>query len=75
MHGRAKAEGRADDRPETILERQRVYQQKTAPVAGFYRDRRLLADVDGMGDIVQIADRIDQALAAAPGAGASKDRA
>jgi adenylate kinase len=75
MHGRAMAEGRADDRPETILERQRVYQQKTAPVAGFYRDRRILAEVDGMGEIVKIADRIDQALAAAQGAGAAKERA
>ncbi len=63
MHGRAQAEGRADDRPETILERLRVYREKTEPLAGFYRGRRLLADVDGMGDITEIADRIDQALA------------
>jgi hypothetical protein len=44
-------------------------------VAGFYRDRRILAEVDGMGEIVKIADRIDQALAAAQGAGAAKERA
>jgi adenylate kinase len=63
MHGRAQAEGRADDRPETILERLRVYREKTEPLAGFYRGRRLLADVDGMGDVTEISDRIDQALA------------
>jgi adenylate kinase len=63
MHGRALEEGRADDRPETILERQRVYRQKTEPLAGFYRGRGLLMDVDGMGDIAEVSDRIDQALA------------
>jgi adenylate kinase len=68
MHGRALAEGRADDRPETILERQRVYRQKTEPLADFYRGRRLLTDVDGMGDIAQISERIDQALASMAGA-------
>jgi adenylate kinase len=67
MHQRAIEEGRADDRPETILERLRVYRQKTEPLAGFYRDRGLLTDVDGMGDIAGIADRIDQALAASAG--------
>ena len=67
MHGRAVQEGRADDRPETFLERLRVYRQKTEPLAGFYRDRNLLTDVDGMGDVAEIADRIDQALAASAG--------
>lgn len=65
LHGRALEEGRADDRPETILERLRVYRDKTEPLAGFYRGRRLLADVDGVGDITEISDRIDQALAVA----------
>jgi len=63
MHGRAIEEGRADDRPETILERLRVYRQKTEPLAGFYRGRGILMDVDGMGDIAEISERIDQALA------------
>ena len=65
LHGRAKDEGRADDRPETILERLRVYQEKTEPLAGFYRGRRLLTDVDGMGDVNEVAERIDQALGVA----------
>jgi adenylate kinase len=74
LHGRAKDEGRSDDRPETILERLRVYQQKTEPLAGFYRGRRLLTNVDGMGDIAEIADRIDQAVGLA-GAGEARERA
>lgn len=75
MHGRSTAEGRADDRPETIRERLRVYRQKTEPLAGFYRGRKLLTDVDGMGDISKIADRIDQALAPGEAARASGARA
>lgn len=69
LHGRSKDEGRSDDRPETILERLRVYHQKTEPLADFYRGRRLLADVDGMGDVSEISDRIDQALAVAVSSG------
>jgi adenylate kinase len=71
LHGRAVEEGRLDDRPETILERLRVYQEKTEPLVGFYRGRRLLNDVDGMGDIAEISDRIDQAVGLA---GAEKTR-
>ncbi len=49
MLGRAQAEGRADDRPETIRERLRVYREKTEPLVGFYRDRDLLTEIDGVG--------------------------
>lgn len=62
LHGRSKDEGRSDDRPETILERLRVYHQKTEPLVGYYRGKGLLADVDGMGDIAEIAEKIDRAL-------------
>jgi adenylate kinase len=61
-HGRAMEEGRADDRPETVRERLRVYREKTEPLAGFYRGRGMLADVDGTGEITDISDRIDRAI-------------
>jgi adenylate kinase len=69
MLGRAEAEGRADDRPETIRERLRVYREKTEPLAGFYRDRALLANVDGVGAVEQVAARIDEALTSVRRAG------
>jgi adenylate kinase len=69
MLRRADAEGRADDRPETIRERLRVYREKTEPLAGFYRDRDLLADVDGVGEVEQVAARIDEALTSVRRAG------
>ncbi len=74
LHGRSKEEGRADDRPDTILERLRVYHQKTEPLADFYRTRRLLADVDGMGDVSDISERIDQALSVPRSAAAGQAR-
>jgi len=62
LHGRSNEEHRTDDRPDTILERLRVYHSKTEPVIGFYRERGLLADVDGIGDVDEIARKIDRAL-------------
>jgi adenylate kinase len=62
MLGRSQAEGRADDRPETIRERLRVYREKTEPLVGFYRQRDLVADVDGVGSVPEIAGRVDHAL-------------
>ena len=64
MAGRAKAEGRADDRPETIRERLRVYREKTEPLQAFYAERGLLAGVDGVGTVEDVAARVDDALAA-----------
>ncbi len=69
MLSRARAEGRADDRPETIRERLRVYREKTEPLAGFYTERGLLADVDGVGSIEEVAARVDEALASVRNAG------
>ena len=69
MLGRASAEGRSDDRPETIRERLRVYREKTEPLVGFYRDRDLIVDVDGVGSVPEVASRIDEALRAVRRAG------
>jgi adenylate kinase len=62
LTGRARDEGRADDRPETIRERLRVYREKTEPLVGYYRERDLVADVDGVGTMKEIAGRVDDAL-------------
>ena len=69
MQGRAGVEGRADDRPGAVVERLRVYREKTEPLAGFYRDRALLAEVDGVGSVEEVAGRIDEALTSVRRAG------
>ena len=38
---------RADDREEVVRERLRVYREKTAPLIGYYGDRRLLRQING----------------------------
>ncbi len=60
--GRAQAEGRADDNPESVRKRLQVYNDSTAPVIGFYADRGTLARIDGVGSMDEITARILGAL-------------
>jgi adenylate kinase len=55
---RAQVEGRADDTEEVIRRRQQVYDEQTAPLIAVYRERGILRDVDGMGEIDEVTDRI-----------------
>jgi adenylate kinase len=59
---RAELEGRSDDNAETIRKRLRVHQQQTAPLVDYYRERGILAEVDAVGSVDEIADRIEEAL-------------
>ncbi|WP_308467532.1 adenylate kinase [Rathayibacter soli] len=61
---RAHEQGRADDTEGAIRHRQQVYLRETAPLIEVYRERGLLIEVDGLGDVDEIADRIRGALAA-----------
>jgi adenylate kinase len=65
---RFKAEGRADDNPETVRKRLQVYAQQTAPVADYYAQRGLLSEIDGVGAIETIGARLLAALQARPAA-------
>ena len=62
--GRAAAEGRKDDTPETVRERLRVYAEQTAPVAEHFKAIGRLRIVDGVGDVDAVFKRI---IAALPG--------
>jgi adenylate kinase len=59
---------RPDDQPETIRNRLSVYHEQTAPLKAYYRQRGVYHEVDGVGDIEAIHERIvttlDQAAAA-----------
>ncbi|MDE2054496.1 MAG: adenylate kinase [Xanthomonadaceae bacterium] len=61
---RFEQEHRADDNPETVRKRLAVYAEQTAPVADFYAQRGLLTEIDGVGDIDAIGDRVLAALRA-----------
>ncbi|MBN6152104.1 adenylate kinase [Xanthomonas sp. AmX2] len=60
--GRAKAEGREDDNPESVRKRLQVYNDSTAPVIGFYDKRGTLARVDGVGSQDDVLARISAAI-------------
>lgn len=59
---RYEAEGRADDKPETVRERLRVYADQTAPVADYFSGVGKLTVVDGVGELDEVFDRIMKAL-------------
>lgn len=59
---RFEAQGRADDDPDTVRRRLQVYAEQTAPVADYYAQRGLLAEVDGVGAIEDIFVRLLAAL-------------
>ncbi|WP_344733301.1 adenylate kinase [Nocardioides fonticola] len=60
---RAQTEGRADDTEDVIRRRQEVYLEQTAPLIDVYRDRGLLVEVDGLGEVDEVTKRIFTALA------------
>lgn len=64
---RAVLEGRADDTEEVIRHRQNVYADQTAPLIGVYRERDLLLEVDGMGEVADVTARLFAALDAVRG--------
>lgn len=55
-----RSEGRVDDDPETIVARQREYQQKTSPLLDYYRSRGALLSVNADAAV----DEVSSALAA-----------
>jgi adenylate kinase len=67
--GRAREEGRADDTPESVRTRLKVYEEQTAPVVDYYRQRGLLSVVDGVGEVDDVFARIIEALAPVPAVG------
>jgi adenylate kinase len=61
--GRAKAEGRADDNPESVRKRLDIYTEQTAPVVEYYRQHGMLTVVDGVGTLDDVFTRILEAIA------------
>lgn len=55
---RAQTEGRSDDSEDVIRHRLDVYAEQTQPLTDIYRQRGLLRQVDGLGEVSEITDRI-----------------
>lgn len=59
---RAELENRPDDNEQTIRHRMDVYHHETEPLFAIYRERGMLLEVNGEGDIDEVAARIIAAL-------------
>lgn len=53
---------REDDSEETVTNRLKVYENQTAPLVSYYRERGLLKAVDGVGKVEEIGNRVVEAL-------------
>jgi len=63
---RAVTDGRADDTEDVIRRRQELYLEQTEPLIGVYRERGILVEVDGMGEVDEVTKRIFDALDVIP---------
>jgi adenylate kinase len=63
---RAQVEGRADDTEDVIRRRQELYTEQTEPLIDVYRNRGILIEVDGMGEVDDVTSRIFDALDVVP---------
>lgn len=58
----SRGEGRSDDTPEKVKTRLEVYNDETAPVLNYYKQKGMFKSIDGMGTIDEIYARIEAAL-------------
>lgn len=63
---RAELEGRADDTEDVIRRRQELYTEQTEPLIEVYRGRGILVELDGMGEVDDVTQRIFDALDVVP---------
>jgi adenylate kinase len=59
---RAETDGRSDDTEDVIRRRQELYVEQTEPLIEVYRERDLLIEVDGVGEVDEVTERIFKAL-------------
>ncbi|MCZ2402078.1 adenylate kinase [Paenarthrobacter sp. Z7-10] len=60
--GRAKDDGRSDDNETVIRHRLDLYHEQTEAVVGKYADRGILTQVDGIGAMDVVTDRVLRAI-------------
>ena len=63
---RAETEGRADDTEDVVRRRQELYAEQTEPLIEVYRERGILVELDGVGEVDDVTKRIFDALDVVP---------
>lgn len=59
---RAKIEGRKDDTEEVVKNRLKVYRDQTEPLKSYYESSGVMREIDGMGTVDEVFERIDNVL-------------
>jgi len=59
---RGKSSGRSDDNLEVIQSRLKEYEEKTMPLIDFYKDRGKYIAINGVGEIEEITNRLNDAI-------------
>ena len=63
LRQRAIDQGRTDDTEQVIANRLAIYERETAPILEEYRGKGLVVQVDGVGSLDEVTERIFDALA------------
>ncbi len=58
----SRGEGRSDDTPEKIKTRLQVYYDETSPVLNYYKEKGAVEEIDGVGSVEEIFERIKNVL-------------
>jgi adenylate kinase len=58
----SRGEGRSDDTPEKVKTRLQVYHNETSPVLNYYTEKGAVKEINGVGSIEEIFNRIKSAL-------------
>lgn len=53
---------REDDKAETVKKRLDVYHEQTEPLISYYREQGKIVDIDGVGTVEEVRDRVKKAL-------------
>ena len=62
---RLKIRGRADDTPDAIEQRLRIYRSEIYPILDYFNDQHIaITHIDGTGTVGQVHDRIEEELKA-----------
>ena len=67
QHIRDRLQQRDDDTEDTVRNRLSTFHEQTAPLSDFYRDKGILIEIDGSGDIKQVSSSIEAIIEAKSG--------
>ncbi|MCK9162952.1 MAG: adenylate kinase [Bacteroidales bacterium] len=62
MIKRSSIEGREDDKTDVILNRFNEYDNKTIPVAEFYKEKGIYCPIDGVGTVDEVFERLESVI-------------